>query len=95
MLADGEISISREGETIVQAFDQNPLDINYVSLGSLDPNGATDYYYNCRGDADSDNSDHLKDDMIARAGVYNSSSNSQATLKSLLVIAVFYSIFLL
>lgn len=95
ILADGKITISREGETIVEAFDQNPLDVNYVSLGSLDTNGATDYYYNCRGDADFDNSDHLKADMIARASVYNSSPDLQIPTGSLLVIAIFYSILLL
>lgn len=82
---DGDISIYREGRIIVQAFDQNPLDVNYVSLGTLDPN-AMDYYYNCR--ANDDDSDALiepKGDLIAFAGVHHSQSNSLTPTHRLLL----------
>lgn len=92
--ADGEINIFREGEKIVEAFDQNPLDIDYVNLGNSDSN-EIDYYYNCRENADFNGSDQLKGDLIVRAGVFNSRSKSHTPSNCLLAIhVIFYLIYL-
>lgn len=72
---DGEINIYREGQKIVQAFDQQPLNINFVSFGNFDAN-VMDFFYNCRNNSDFDNIDQLKGDMVAYGGVYNGRSAS-------------------
>lgn len=92
---DGEINIFRDGQKIVEAFDQNPLDINYVSLGNSDSN-EINYYYNCRENVNFDGSDQLKGDLIARADVFNSQSKSHTPTNCLLVMfpVIFYLVFL-
>lgn len=91
---DGEINIYREGHKIVQAFNPNPLDVNYVSLGCFDSD-AVDYYYNCRKNDDFDESDQLKGDLVAYAGAgaYNSRSVLQTpTCHQVAMNAIFYLI---
>lgn len=88
---DGEINIYREGHKIVQAFNPNPLDVNYVSLGCLDSD-AMDYYYNCRENDEFDESDQLNGDLFAYAGtgVYYSRSVPQISSCRLVVMNVIF-----
>lgn len=72
---------------MVQAFDRNPLDINYVSLGNLNVNDM-DYYFNCR-------SDQLKDDLIAYADVYKSSTDSLTPTRLLHIVHCIFCSFIL
>lgn len=71
LFSDGKINVYRDGKQIVEAFDQNPLDVAYVRLGSLDRE-PVDFYYNCRANDGSAQSDRLKEKMIAFASAGSS-----------------------
>lgn len=43
---DGKITINRENDVLVEAFDQSPLGIRFISFGTLEM-GNMGYFYNC------------------------------------------------
>lgn len=46
------MKVYREGEIIAEVFDQSPLEINYISFGTVDSSGMR-FFYNC-GNKDAD-----------------------------------------